>query len=52
MRIGYFADGPWSHIGLEKIIKDKRFDVIFICARYSNPDKVLKKIANDLGIIF
>ena len=51
MRIGYFADGPWSHFGLEKIIKDNRFDISFICARYSSPDKFLKR-ANDLGISF
>ena len=52
MRIGYFADGPWSHIALEKIINDNRFEVSFICARYSSPDNYLKKRANDLGIRF
>ena len=52
MRIGYFADGPWSHNSLEKIIKDYRFEIIFICARYSSPDEFLKKRAKDLKIKF
>lgn len=52
MRIGYFADGPWAHNALNKIIKDKRFEIMFICGRYSFPDKFLEQRANDLGISF
>ena len=27
IKIGYFADGPWSHLAFEKIIKDPEIDV-------------------------
>lgn len=52
MRIGYFADGPWSHNALEKIIKDETLHVAFICARFDNPDPVLRERAKNLGIPF
>ena len=25
LNIGYFADGPWSHLAFEKLIKDTEF---------------------------
>jgi len=52
MKIGYFADGPWSHMAVKKIFSDKRFLVKFICARFDNPDPELKKIAKLAGIPF
>ena len=52
MKIGYFADGPWSHKALNKILLDNRFSVKFIVARFNNPDLVLKKTAEKLGIPF
>jgi methionyl-tRNA formyltransferase len=45
MRIGYFADGPWSHNALDKILNDKTLKVVFICARFDTQDQVLKEKA-------
>jgi methionyl-tRNA formyltransferase len=50
LKIGYFADGPWSHVALEKLFADETLKVAFICARYSNPDQKLKDRAKVLGI--
>ena len=52
MKIGYFGDGPWAHNALDLIIKNGQIDVIFICARFDNPDLTLKQKANDLGVEF
>lgn len=52
MRIGYFADGPWSHRALEKILSDRNFSVAFVCARFDNPDPVLKDMAEGASIPF
>lgn len=52
MRIGYFADGPWSHRALEKILSNGKFDIAFIAARFDNPDPFLKAKASSLGIPF
>ncbi len=43
--IGYFADGPWSHQALEKLILDPSIHIAFICARYDRPDHVLREQA-------
>ena len=47
MKIGYFADGPWSHRALSKIFADETLEVVFICARYDNPDPILREIASN-----
>lgn len=52
MRIGYFADGPWSHRALDKILADDALSVAFICARFDNPDPVLREKAASNGIPF
>ncbi|WP_004472284.1 methionyl-tRNA formyltransferase [Leptospira santarosai] len=52
MKIGYFADGPWSHLALEKIAADKRLEVSFIVPRYDHQDKVLEDWARKLNIDF
>ena len=52
LKIGYFADGPWSHKALELLLSDPRLSVSFICARYSNPDPHLKARSGELGITF
>lgn len=49
MRIGYFADGPWAHEALYKII-EQGHEVCFITPRYETKDAVLKRIANEHGI--
>lgn len=52
LKIGYFADGPWSHGALNLIINDPHMSVSFICARYSKPDPYLETKAKELGISF
>ncbi len=52
MRIGYFADGQWSHKALDRISRDPTMEVRFVCARWDNPDPVLRKMASDYGIHF
>jgi methionyl-tRNA formyltransferase len=50
LRIGYFADGPWSHLALKKLLTDKTIKVQFICVRSDKPDEILRKIAIENSI--
>lgn len=50
LRIGYFADGPWSHLAFEKIIQDSRLELAFIIPRFDTQDETLKKYANKYNI--
>ncbi len=52
MKIGYFADGPWSHKALERIVSDERLEVAFIVPRYDSQDPILKDWADKLGVSF
>lgn len=52
MKIGYFGDGPWAHLALEKLSLDDRFEIAYIVPRFDNQDPVLKKWANKLGVPF
>jgi len=52
LKIGYFADGPWSHRALDLLVSDPGLEVSFICARFSNPDQYLREKAAKLGIKF
>jgi len=52
MKIGYFGDGPWAHQAFELILKDQRFDVRFVCARFEHPDPVLETMAISKNIPF
>jgi len=45
LKIGYFADGPWSHLAIEKIISNKNIEVAFITPRYDTKDDKLKEYA-------
>jgi len=53
LKIGYFADGPWSHKALAKLLSDETLQVGFICARNDAPDNTLRAKAaeNDLDFI-
>ena len=53
LKIGYFADGPWAHQALNKILTDDSLAVAFICARYDRPDLRLQEMAqaHDLPFI-
>ena len=50
IRVGYFADGPWSHLAFEKIIKDKSIEVIFIVPRSDTNDNTLKEYSTKYNI--
>ena len=42
LQIGYFADGPWAHQALAKLLADETIEIAFICARNEKPDEVLR----------
>ena len=50
MKIGYFADGPWSHKAFKKIIADSELKIEFICVRFDTKDDTLKKYCSDYEI--
>ncbi|WP_348653133.1 formyltransferase family protein [uncultured Sulfurimonas sp.] len=50
LNVGYFADGPWSHVAFEKIIKDNDIQISFICVRYDTQDETLKNYAKKHNI--
>ncbi|ODB35850.1 formyl transferase [Pseudoalteromonas sp. BMB] len=52
MKIGYFADGPWSHKAIELITCNPLLEVSFIVPRYEMPDETLKAWAEKLNIPF
>ena len=52
LKIGYFADGPWAHQALTKLLSDKTLQVSFICARNDRPDPVLKTRATETALDF
>lgn len=50
IKIGYFADGPWSHKAFEKIIEDPTIEVMFIVPRNDTKDMTLKGYCEKYGI--
>ncbi|MBS1488879.1 MAG: methionyl-tRNA formyltransferase [Bacteroidetes bacterium] len=50
INIGYFADGPWSHLAFEKLISDQSLAIRFIVPRTDTQDDTLKNYANKYGI--
>ena len=50
LNIGYFADGPWSHKTLDKLINDPEIKISFICVRYDSEDERLKEYAKRFKI--
>lgn len=52
MKIGYFADGPWSHKALEKIIAFNELELVFIVPRFDTQDPILKEWAEKLDVPF
>lgn len=50
LRIGYFADGLWSHLAFERIIKDPKIEIAFIIPRYDTVDNTLIKYSEDYSI--
>jgi methionyl-tRNA formyltransferase len=45
--LGYFADGPWGHRALDKLVQDPAIHVAFICARFDRLDPVLREQAGN-----
>ena len=52
MKIGYFGDGFWAHLAIEKLSADDRFEIAYIVPRYDKQDPVLRKWAKKLGVPF
>jgi methionyl-tRNA formyltransferase len=50
IKIGYFADGPWSHKALEKLLNDSTIEVQFIVPRSDTNDVTLKEYSEKYGI--
>ncbi|MPL68887.1 Methionyl-tRNA formyltransferase [bioreactor metagenome] len=50
IKIGYFADGPWAHNALEKIINNSEIEISFIVVRYDSVDKKLGEYADKLNV--
>ena len=49
-KIGYFADGPWSHKAFELLIQDENIEICFIVPRTDTDDDTLKKFAKKYSI--
>ena len=45
LKIGYFADGPWSHRAFQKLIEDPSLQILFIVPRYDSKDTKLEELA-------
>jgi methionyl-tRNA formyltransferase len=48
LRIGYFADGPWSHKTLLKLLEEPCIKVLFICGRFDTQDAILRQLAHKI----
>jgi methionyl-tRNA formyltransferase len=50
IKIGYFADGPWSHKAFEKLIENSSIEILFIVPRSDTQDDTLKKLSLQYNI--
>ena len=50
LKIGYFADGIWSHNAFRKLIADKDISIQFICVRFDTKDNTLYQFAKENNI--
>ncbi|MNK78510.1 Methionyl-tRNA formyltransferase [compost metagenome] len=50
IKIGYLADGPWSHLAFEKLISDETIEIAFIVPRSDTNDSTLKEFAEKYNI--
>lgn len=50
MKIGYFADGPWSHNAFTMINNDPQFVIAFVVPRKNTKDNKLKSFCDRYGI--
>ena len=42
LKLGYFADGPWSHNAFMKIVNDSRFDISLLFLEQKQKIKLFK----------
>ncbi len=52
MKIGYFADGPWSHETIQLISETKGLEIAYIVPRFDTQDPVLKQWAVKMDVPF
>jgi methionyl-tRNA formyltransferase len=52
VKIGYFADGPWSHRTIEQLVGLRDIEIMFITPRIEAPDPVLRDWAERLDVPF
>lgn len=50
MKIGYFADGPWGHLTLDKLLDDPTIEIAFIVPRNDTKDTYLYNKAKENNI--
>lgn len=50
LKIGYFADGIWSHEAFKKLITDDEISIQFICVRFDTKDEILLNFAKKYSI--
>lgn len=50
IKIGYFADGPWGHNALKRLLEDSEVEICFIVPRNDTKDTFLKEKAEEYGI--
>lgn len=50
LKIGYFADGVWSHETFRKIILDREIVIKFICVRFDTQDEILLNFSKEYNI--
>lgn len=50
LKIGYFADGPWSHKAFQKIIQDPTIEIMFIVPRNDTKEMTLKGYSEQYDI--
>lgn len=50
LKIGYFADGPWSHNTFNKLINDTEIQMCFVCVKHNTNDQTLKNYAKIYNI--
>ena len=49
LTIGYFADGPWSHTALDRLIKEEHIEFKFIVPRADTKDQALHDMPKCTG---
>lgn len=50
LKLGYFADGPWSHLAFEQLINDPEITIAFVVPRTDTQDATLYNYAQKYGI--